>query len=123
RISVRNPDIIGLAAIEHIAEYPTAGGTLRIHPPPAIVAIHTLSHAGYGDFITLFELAHGSADFLYNSAKLVADDSARSNFRHSAMADVFGGSAGCGSGDFDNSIGGLGDAWLGFLVQTHILGT
>src|SRR5690606_3128843 len=114
-----------LGAVDLVAENPSAGRAMRIHPAAAIVAATAGRDARDQDAIAGPERAHAAADGFDDADTLVAENPAGRAGRHVALEDVKIGPADRGAGHADDRIAcvrklGPGSVLEGFLARAPV---
>ena len=93
RIRIGNADELGLGAVDLVAEDPAAGGAVRVHQLPAIVAFAAGGDAGDQDAVSRLERGDGRPDLVDDADALMAENAARLTGRDVALEDVQVGAA------------------------------
>jgi hypothetical protein len=106
-VRVRDPDVLGLRAVDEVAEDPATVHAVRVHALLARVALPARGDARDEDAIALREARDGGADLLDDADPLVPEDPAVGHRRHVALHDVEVGAADRGLLDPDDRVGGV----------------
>ena len=106
RVGVRSPNVLGLCAVNLIAEDPTASSAMRVHPAPAVFALAAGRDAGNQNAITFAEGRNTGTDGIDNPDTLVPENSARCAGWDMAFQDVQVRTADRRLDDFHNCITG-----------------
>jgi hypothetical protein len=115
-----NADIFGLAAINQIAENPTAGGTMGVLAYSAKVAVPAGGHTRYRASVANLYTGYAGADFHYLTAEFVTDNGTGLDSRQAAALDVNVCSADCGCCDPDDRIIAFDYLWYRYIIKADI---
>ena len=88
RVRVRDADVLGLGAVDRVAEDPAALDAVRRHATAAELARRARRDARDDDEVARLERAHGGPDGLDDADALVPEDAARGARRDVALEDV-----------------------------------
>ena len=117
----RNPHVLGLGAVDEVAEDPPdAGGALvgeavREHALLAHVAVPARADTGDDDAVAGLQRRHGGTDFGDGADALVAQDAPVLDCGHVPLENVQVGAADGGGLDLDDDVGGLLDGWIRYF--------
>ena len=77
RVRIGNADELGLRAVDLVAEDPAAGGAVRVHQLPAIIAFAAGADAGDQDMVSRLERRDGRPNLVDDADALMAQNAAR----------------------------------------------
>ncbi len=115
--------ILGLRAVDLVAEDPAAGGAVGVHLPAAIVAFAAGRDAGDEHAVARLERRDAGADLVDDADAFVAENAARRAGRDVALEDVQVGAADGGLDDFDDGVARRADFGLGSLFERFFSGS
>ena len=93
RVGVRDADVLGLRAIDLVAENPAAGRAMRIHAATAVLALAAGRDAGDENAVAGTECGDAGADGIDDADAFMAEDAARCAGRDVAFEDMQVGAA------------------------------
>jgi hypothetical protein len=116
-VRMRNAHVLGLRAVDGVAQDPAAGGAVRIHAAAAVLALAARRDARDEHVVAGVERGHAGADGLDDAHALVPEDAARRAARHIALEDVQVGAADGRLADLDDGVARRLDLGLGMVFE------
>src|SRR5580693_6683966 len=124
RVGERHADVLGLGAVDRVAEDPAAAGqALPVAGRTAVLACPARADAGDQHAVAGRERADAVADLVDGADRLVAQDPAVAHLRQVALEDVQVGTADGGRVDLHDDVTVIGDLRVGHLVPGLVPGT
>ena len=123
-VGVRDADVLGLGAVDAVAEDPAAAfGALPVAPLAAEPAASAAADAGDQDPVARGEPVDAVAGLVDGADRLVAEDPARADLGHVAGQDVQVGAADRGRVDPHDHVAFVGDLRVGDFLPGPLAGS
>src|SRR5690606_6871778 len=119
-VGVRNADVLGLSAVNQVAQDPAAVAAVRVHADLAVVAAAARGNAGDEHPVARLEVGYGLADFFDDADAFMPEGAPIRHRRHVTRQNVQIGAANGGVRDANDGIRGLLNRRAG-LVRPFLL--
>src|SRR5690606_12604118 len=122
-VGVGDAHILGLRAVDQVAENPAAIFAMRVHLLLAVFALAARGHAGNQNTIALLEIADPFSDFFDHADPFMPQDATGRHRRNVALQNMQVGPADGGACDADDGIGRRLDGGYRDFLQGAFAGT